>query len=171
MHVIGSTSALDIPRLVVESGSDSQRLLVEVPDLGPSSVWSLDDKVSIVDEIKISLIWELRYYVEVSLNVKTELLVELTLSWFSLILINVDNSPSLVDLTVLLFHNNVSVLIVKSSINGNDLSSFVRNEPIFISEQLPPSGVDTRSSSEVAAVTIALNFNAVVLPLVASNGL
>jgi hypothetical protein len=41
----------------------------------------------------------------------------------------------------------------------------------LVSEHLPPSGVDTRSSSEVAAVTIALNFNAVVLPLVASNGL
>jgi len=107
---------------------------MEVPDLSPSSIWSLDHKVSIVDEIKISLIWELRYYVEVSLNVKTELLVELTLSWFSLILINVGNSPSLVNLAVLVFNDNVSVLIVKSSFNGNDSSSFVYNESILVSE-------------------------------------
>jgi len=57
LHVIGSTSALDIPRLVVISSSDSQRLLMEVPDLSPSSIWSLDDKVSVIDEIKISVGW------------------------------------------------------------------------------------------------------------------
>jgi len=57
LHVIGSTSALDIPRLVVVSCSDGQGLLVEVPDLSPSSIWSLDDKVSVIDEIKISVGW------------------------------------------------------------------------------------------------------------------
>jgi hypothetical protein len=47
--------------------------------------------------------------VEVSLNVKTEVLIELTLSWFSLPFINVDDVPLLVDFTVLSMDDNVSV--------------------------------------------------------------
>jgi hypothetical protein len=53
LHVIGSSRALDVPRLVVVSGSDSQGLLMEIPDLGHSSVGSLEDKVSVVDQIEI----------------------------------------------------------------------------------------------------------------------
>jgi hypothetical protein len=58
LHVLSLSRALDIPRLVVVSSSDSQGLLVEVPDLSSSSVWNLDDHVSIVDQVKVSLIWE-----------------------------------------------------------------------------------------------------------------
>jgi hypothetical protein len=39
--------------LIVISGSDSQGLLMEVPDLGSSTVGSLEDKVSVVDQIEI----------------------------------------------------------------------------------------------------------------------
>jgi hypothetical protein len=49
LHVVGLTSTLDIPRLVVVSCSDSQGLLMEVPDLSLSTIWSLDHKVSVVD--------------------------------------------------------------------------------------------------------------------------
>jgi hypothetical protein len=49
LHVVGSTSTLDIPRLVVISSSDRQRLLMEVPNLSSSSIWNLDDHVSVVD--------------------------------------------------------------------------------------------------------------------------
>jgi len=55
LHVVGSTSALDIPRLIVQSGSDGQRLLMEVPDLSLSSIWSLDDHVSVVDQVEVSM--------------------------------------------------------------------------------------------------------------------
>jgi hypothetical protein len=51
LHVVGSSSALDIPRLVVQSCSNGQRLLVEVPDLGLSSIRSLDNHVSVVDQV------------------------------------------------------------------------------------------------------------------------
>jgi hypothetical protein len=37
--------------LVIVSGSDSQGLLMEVPDLGSSTVWNLDDHISVVDQI------------------------------------------------------------------------------------------------------------------------
>jgi len=44
--------------LVVVSGSDGQRLLMEVPDLGSSTISSLDDHISVVDQIKVSVVWE-----------------------------------------------------------------------------------------------------------------
>jgi hypothetical protein len=55
LHVVGFTSVLDIPRLIIVSSSDGQRLLVEVPDLSSSTVWSLNHKVSVVDQIKVSV--------------------------------------------------------------------------------------------------------------------
>jgi len=58
LHVLCSSRVLNIPRLVVVSGSDGQRLLVEVPDLGSSTVWNLDDHISVVDQVKVSVIWE-----------------------------------------------------------------------------------------------------------------
>jgi len=58
LHVVGSSSTLDVPGLVVVSGSDSQRLLVEVPDLGSSAISCLDDHVSVVDQVKVSVVWE-----------------------------------------------------------------------------------------------------------------
>jgi len=58
LHVVGSSSILDVPRLVVVSGSDGQGLLMEVPNLGSSTISSLDDEVSIVDQIEISVVSE-----------------------------------------------------------------------------------------------------------------
>jgi hypothetical protein len=46
---------LNIKGLVVVSGSNGQRWLMEVPDLSLSSIWSLDDHVSVVDQVKISV--------------------------------------------------------------------------------------------------------------------
>jgi hypothetical protein len=54
-----SSVALDIPRLVVVSGSDGQRFLMEVPDLGSSTIWNLDDHIPVVDQVKVSVIWKL----------------------------------------------------------------------------------------------------------------
>jgi hypothetical protein len=140
LHVVGLTSTLDVPRLIVVSSSDCQGLLVEVPDLGLSSVWCLDNKVSVVDQVKVSVRWEFSDNVEISLNVKTELLVELSLSWLLLIVFNINYSPSLMNFIVSSFHHKVSIFIVKTSRNGNDLSFFVGQETIIaISKHLPPS--------------------------------
>ena len=73
-------------------------------------VGSLDDEVSVVDQVEVSVVWELGNNVEVSFNVETEVFVHLSLGWFSLPFINVDNVPLLVDLSVLLVNNDVSVL-------------------------------------------------------------
>jgi hypothetical protein len=51
LHVICSSSTLDIPRLVVVSCSYSQGLLMEVPDLGSSSIINLNDHVSVIDQV------------------------------------------------------------------------------------------------------------------------
>jgi hypothetical protein len=58
LQVASFSTALDIPRLVVVSSSDGQGLLVEVPDLGSSTVWNLDDHVSVVDQVKVSVVWQ-----------------------------------------------------------------------------------------------------------------
>jgi hypothetical protein len=134
LHIVGSSRALDVPRLVVVSGSDGQRLLVEVPSLGSSAIWCLDDHVSIVDQIEVSVVWKLWDNEEISLNIETEFLVQLSLGWFFLVLINIDYSPSLVHLAVLVFDHNVSVLIIKSSWNSYNLSSFVYDEVVLVSE-------------------------------------
>jgi hypothetical protein len=77
--------------------------------LSVSGVRGLNNNIPVVDQVKISVIWQLRNNVEVSLNVKTEVLIELTLGWFSLPFINVDDVPLLVDFTVLSMDDNVSV--------------------------------------------------------------
>jgi hypothetical protein len=113
LHVVGSTSTLDIPRLVVISGSDSQGLLMEVPDLGSSTVSYLDDHVSVVDQVEVSSLRKSRDDVEISLNVKSELLVELTLGWLLLVFIDIDNLPLLTCLSILVLNDDVSVFIIE----------------------------------------------------------
>jgi hypothetical protein len=112
---------------------------MEVPELRSSSISSLDDHVSVVDQVKVSLIWKSRNNVEIFLNNKSELLVELSLSWFLLVLINIHNLPSLVNFAILVFNDNVSVFIIEPSLNGNDLSFIILDDSIIVSEDLPPS--------------------------------
>jgi hypothetical protein len=46
---------LDVERLIVQLGLDGQRYLIEPPNLGVSVVSCLDDHVSVVDKVKISV--------------------------------------------------------------------------------------------------------------------
>jgi hypothetical protein len=57
LHFFCLTWALDIKGLVIVLSSDCQRLLMEIPNLRISSVWSLDNHVSIVYQINVSVIW------------------------------------------------------------------------------------------------------------------
>jgi len=57
LHVSSSSWTSDVEGLVVQSGSDSQRCLMEVPFLGVSSIWNLNYHVSIVDQVKVSVLW------------------------------------------------------------------------------------------------------------------
>jgi len=129
--------------LIVVSGSNGQGLLVEIPDLSLSTVWSLDDHVSVVDQVEVSLAWQGSYDVEVSLNVKTELLVQLSLSWFVWVFISIDNLPSLVNLSVSLVNNDVSVLSINTALNIKDFTFLIDDEFTIFLEKLPPSRANT----------------------------
>jgi hypothetical protein len=84
--------------------------LIEIPSLGLSSIWCLNDHVSVVDEIKVSAIWEFGDNVEVSLDIESESVTELSLSWLTLPFISIDNVPLLVDLSMFVMNDDVSVL-------------------------------------------------------------
>jgi hypothetical protein len=149
LHIVGSTSTLDVPRLVVQSSSDGQRLLMEVPYLSISSVWSLNDHVSVVDQIKVSVLFHLRYNVEIFFNNKTVFFIELSLYWFTLPFINVDNVPLLVKTIVSSLNTNVSVLLVDVANNFHDFTSLVDNVMVLEPEHLPPSRVSSSASQVV----------------------
>jgi hypothetical protein len=100
---------------------------MEVPNLGSSTIWSLDNHVSVIDQIKVSVVWKCRDNVEVSFNVESESLIELTLSWFSLPFVNIDDVPLLEDLVLLNSNNNVSVLLINSTLDFYNLSFLVHN--------------------------------------------
>jgi len=125
--------------LVVQLGLDSQRLLVEPPDLGVSSIWSLDDYVSVVDEIKISAGSESSLDVEWSFNVESEAFIEFALSWLFWIFVNINDVELLVDLAMFVPGNDVLAFSIHSSFNIKYLSLFVDDESTFTSPHLPPS--------------------------------
>ena len=112
---------------------------MEVPNLSSSSIWSLDDHVSVVDYIKVSLLSHLRLNIEVSFNVEAEIFIKLSLAWFSFPFVNVHNIPHLVHSSSRIVNNYVSVFSINITLNIKHLSSFVLDEMIFISKELPPS--------------------------------
>jgi hypothetical protein len=81
----------------------------------------------------------LRDNVEWSFDVETELFIQFSLSWFSLPFISIDDVPLLVDSSVLLEEDDVSVLGILSTLNIHYLSFLVDNESTLVSEELPMS--------------------------------
>jgi hypothetical protein len=113
---------------------------MEIPDLSSSSVWCFDDHVSIVNQVEVSVLWQFRDNIEVPLDVKTELLIEFSLSWLTLPLVNIHNIPLLIDLTMGWMNNDVLLLSVNSTLDVKYLSILdVSDESAFLFEELPPS--------------------------------
>jgi hypothetical protein len=81
----------------------------------------------------------LRYNVEVSFNIKTEVFIVFSLDWFSWVFIGVDDVPLLVETVVSVPSNDVSVLVIFTSCDIEDLSFFVNNMGTLVSPELPPS--------------------------------
>jgi hypothetical protein len=77
--------------------------------------------------------------VEWSLNIESESFIELSLSWFSLPFINIDNVPLLVKFTVLVPGDDVSVFSINTTLDVKNLSVFVLNHGSNVSPHLPPS--------------------------------
>ena len=110
---------------------------MEVPDLCSPSVVSLDGKVSVIWNVEESVFWKLRYDMEVTFNIETELLIEFSLLWFSLPFINVHDVPLLTESSqscVLWSNFNVSVLLVKVTTDIKHLSSFIGDVDTLVSE-------------------------------------
>ena len=112
---------------------------MEVPDLSVSAILSLDDHVSVVDQIEVSVFIQLRDDVEWSFDIESEFLIEFSLLWFLWVFININDIPLLVDSVMFVPYNDVSVLSINSSVNINDLSFLIDNPMSFSSEELPPS--------------------------------
>jgi hypothetical protein len=77
--------------------------------------------------------------VEGSINIETIFFVKLTLGWFSLPLISIDNIELLVDLSMSGVGNDVSVLSVLSTLNIEDLLVVIGNLKSLSVPHLPPS--------------------------------
>jgi hypothetical protein len=73
------------------------------------------------------------------LNVKSEIFVELSLGWFSLPLVNIDDIELLVDLTVFGVGNDVSVFSINTTLNIPNLLSLVSDLSSSSVPELPPS--------------------------------
>jgi len=86
---------------------------VEVPNLGSSTVWNLNDHVSVVNQVKVSVVWKLGNNVEISFDVETESLIEFSLGWLSLPFINVDDIPLLVKFIGLFVDTDILVFTIK----------------------------------------------------------
>jgi hypothetical protein len=111
---------------------------------------------------------------EWSFNIESKFFVKFTLGWFTLPLVNVDNVPLLMDLSILGCLLNVSSFGINSSLNHKVFVLILveaSNVVTFNSEQLPPSGVLCYSSSNVWVSTIGVNFHNVVLPVLIENEL
>jgi len=106
-------------------------------------VSSLDYHVSVVDNFEISSRVECRNNMEWSFDIKSIFFIELTLGWFSLPLVNIDDVPLLMDLTVLGFIAlDVSSFRISSTLNVEVLVHILFESSdilSFNSEQLPPS--------------------------------
>jgi hypothetical protein len=109
--------------------------LIEIEDLSWLVVSSLDNQVSTVDYLHISSRVQGCDNMEWSLNVESKFFVKFTLGWLSLPLVNVDNVPLLMDLSVLGFIAlDVSAFCIGSTLNieifvyilleGSDIGAF-----------------------------------------------
>jgi hypothetical protein len=81
----------------------------------------------------------LRYNVEISFDIKTILFIELTLLRLTLPFISIDKVPLLVEFSVLVPDEDVSLFSINVALDIHNLSFLVDEEWRFISEHLPPS--------------------------------
>jgi hypothetical protein len=116
---------------------------MEVPDLSISTIWYLNDHISVVDQVKVSVSRQCRLNVEWSFNIETEVFIEFTLLWLLWILISIDDVPLLVNLSMLLVDHNILVFSIDSSLDIKDLVVVIDDESVLSSEELPPSGSNT----------------------------
>jgi hypothetical protein len=85
--------------------------------LGVSSIWSLNDKVSVVDQVKVSMRCQCCNNVEISFDIKSKSFIELSFSWFTLPFVSIDDIKLLVDFSMFVVNNDFSAFTINSSRN------------------------------------------------------
>ena len=76
-----------------------------------SSIRSLNDHVSVVDEVEVSVTWHSGDNIEISFDIESELFIQLSLLWLR-VLVNIDNLPLLSEILVSGVNHNVSVFSI-----------------------------------------------------------
>ena len=84
---------------------------MEVPDLSLSSIRSLNDHVSVVDEVEVSVTWHSGDNIEISFDIESELFIQLSLLWLR-VLVNIDNLPLLSEILVSVVYHHISLLLI-----------------------------------------------------------
>ena len=94
----------------------------------------------------------------------------MSLGWFTLPLVSIDDIELLVDLSVSGVGNDVSVFIINSTLDIEDLLLLIGNLKTSSVPHLPPSRVWC-GHSEGLRFTVRADFNGSVLPVPALDGL
>jgi hypothetical protein len=102
---------------------------------------------------------------EWSINLEAKVFVQFSFLEISWHFVNVDNFPGLTKLAILVVDCNVSVFLIKISLDGHDLSFLVDQHVTFPSEELEPSGIGG-SHVQVRRPSLALNGDRSAFPLV-----
>jgi len=110
----------------------------------------------------MSVGFHFRYNIEWSFNNEAPFWTHFTLLWFRFLFINIHDVPLLIETIVLVPDNDLSVLVIMTTMNIEDLALLVDDISIVVSEHLPPSGVCTLESKVVTSTT-ALNADTVTL--------
>jgi hypothetical protein len=77
--------------LVVVLGSNGQRLLMEVPSLAVTFTFGLNYRVSIVDEIIVSIFSKNWDSIEVFIDIRSKIIIKITFESFVFICICIDD--------------------------------------------------------------------------------
>jgi len=115
VQVIASSISMNVQRLSWCLALDGQTLLVEPPNLALVAIWLLDDNLLMwwwIYSLEVSSSWKHWFNMEWPFNVETEVFIEFSLLWFTLPVINIDDVPKLVQLSIALAHDNVFVFII-----------------------------------------------------------
>lgn len=107
-----------------------------------SAIWSLNHKIS-AEHVEISVAAQVGNNMEWSFNVEAEFGVELSLLWFRFHLIDVDDSPFLVHTIMPVPDDNISVLMILSTMYIKNLSSFILEVLAPEFEELEPSSISS----------------------------
>lgn len=119
---------------------------MEIPNLSTSTIWGLDNHISIVNQVEVSVFFELRDDVEVFFDNEAILFVKFALHWISFPFIYINNVPLLMKTIISLIDSDVSLFCIYVSNYFNHFASLIDNILILEPKKLPPSRV-SRSAS------------------------